>query len=117
MGTIRRIIPEVTPGRARVQVLPTDAVPTEHLAIGLVSTAPGHSSTVHHHGELDTAGYVVRGTMRFHCGPGLRQHVDVQAGEYLFISPYAVHVEENPGADGASLAIVTRDATGPAMFP
>jgi uncharacterized RmlC-like cupin family protein len=101
----------------RTTVLPTEAVPTQSLAIGIVSTRPSHRAGVHHHGEMDTTGYVVKGTMRFHSGPGLRQYVDVNAGEYLFIEPYAVHAEENPDPASASRAIVVRDTLGPSMFP
>ena len=105
------------PGIAAVRVLPCPGIPSSHLAINLMRTDPGWATTTHHHGELDTTLYVVRGTMAFHCGPGLRESVAARAGELASIDPHAVHAEYNPDADEASLGITARDTPGMFIVP
>jgi uncharacterized RmlC-like cupin family protein len=105
------------PGLAAVAVLPCPSAPTLHLAINLVHTEPDAVTVPHHHGELDTTLYVVRGTMAFHCGPGSRDSVGVKAGELAAIAPHAVHAEYNPDSRTASLGITARDTPGPFLFP
>src|SRR5512134_1464628 len=55
-----RVIGPATPGMERQQ-----ALATEGLWAGFVRTRPGMMSGWHHHGEFDTAVYVLSGAIRF----------------------------------------------------
>ena len=105
------------PGLSAVTLLPSAEVPTRHLAINLVRTEPLADSPTHDHGKLDTMLYVLRGTMAFHCGRGMRQDIRVEAGEFAFIEPHAAHAEYNPDPAEYSLGISVRDTPGAFLYP
>lgn len=105
------------PGLSAVTILPCPEAPTRHLAVNLMRTEPLGDSMTHDHGELDTMLYVLRGTMAFHCGRGMHQDIQVQAGEFAFIEPHAAHAEYNPDAAEYSLGITVRDTPGAFLYP
>jgi uncharacterized RmlC-like cupin family protein len=106
-----------SPGVSAVAVLPCPLAPAQHLAVNIMRTDPKWSTMTHHHGALDTALYVMQGTMAFRCGPGMRTSVAVQAGELASIDPYAVHAEYNPDASVANIGITARDTPGMFIVP
>jgi uncharacterized RmlC-like cupin family protein len=79
---------------------------------GYVRGEPGLASGTHHHGDCETAIYVLSGRARFHFGPKLEQQVEVQAGDFLFVPPNEVHQEENLSATEPVEFIVSRGCTG-----
>jgi uncharacterized RmlC-like cupin family protein len=79
---------------------------------GFVSTPPGVASGVHHHGDCETAIYVVSGRVRFHWGDKLQFHDDVQAGDFLYVPPNEVHLEENLSDTEPVEFIVSRGCSG-----
>ncbi|MBM3347252.1 MAG: hypothetical protein FJY55_12250 [Betaproteobacteria bacterium] len=104
-------------GISAVPVLPNPVALTKHLSITLFSTEPGGLSETHHHGELDTGVYVIRGTIGFKCGVGMLDYVTMRQGELGFIGPLAVHAENNPEAEGWSTGLSIRDTAGVFYFP
>jgi len=74
--------------------------------MGQTRVAPLARSGDHHHGDTETAIYVVSGTPAFVFADG-DQEVRLQAGpgDYIFVPPYVPHREENPGADEAVVVI------------
>ena len=105
------------PGLSAVTLLPNAEVPTRHLAINLVRTEPHADSPTHNHGKLDTMLYVLRGTMAFRCGGGMKQDIRVGADEFAFIEPHAAHAEYNPDPAEYSLGISVRDTPGAFLYP
>jgi uncharacterized RmlC-like cupin family protein len=63
--------------------------------MGHVSNEPGYASVPHHHGEAQTAGFVLKGRARISYGEGYRQHVDMEEGDFVFVPPYFPHIESN----------------------
>jgi uncharacterized RmlC-like cupin family protein len=102
-----RRLADPTPGKVREQ-----AVAVHGLWSGLVSTEPGTASGWHHHGEHDTAVYVIDGTVRVEFGPGGSRSVDAGPGDFLHIPRHVVHREVNPGPT-TSHEVVSRSGTGP----
>src|SRR2546428_588589 len=109
-----------TSGMVREAGISPETGGTKTLWTGYVRGEPGLASGTHHHGDCETAIYVLSGRAPFHFGPKLEQvldslprchHVrqetcfhfgpkleqvlDVQAGDFLFVPPNEVHVEEN----------------------
>jgi uncharacterized RmlC-like cupin family protein len=78
---------------------------------GTVDTEPGAASGWHHHGEHETALYVVSGRMRLESGPGGAHAVEAEPGDFLHVPAYAIHRELNPGAQ-ASRAVIVRCGSG-----
>lgn len=107
----------VNAGISAVPILPSPVALTRHLSITQFSTEPGGLSETHHHGELDTCVYVIRGTIGFKCGVGMRDYVAMREGELGFIAPRAVHAENNPEAEGWSTGLSIRDTAGIFYYP
>ncbi len=53
------------------------------------------TSAVHHHGESESAIYIISGRARFASGPGLREIHDADAGDFVWVGPHEIHVEMN----------------------
>jgi uncharacterized RmlC-like cupin family protein len=104
-----RVIGDPTPGMTREQ-----AIAVEGLWSGLVRTDAHMTSGWHHHGDYDTAIYVVFGSLHMESGPGGAEVLDAVAGDFVFVPKEAVHRESNPG-DVESQLIVTRAGVGPAV--
>lgn len=67
--------------------------------MGRVSNEPGYASVAHHHGEAQTAGFVLKGKARISFGEGYREHVDMDEGDFVFVPPYFPHIESNRSDD------------------
>jgi uncharacterized RmlC-like cupin family protein len=78
---------------------------------GYVRTPPGSASGAHHHGDCETAIYVLSGTVRFRFGTHLEQVIDAQAGDFVFVPPNEIHLEENLSATEPNELIVSRGCT------
>ncbi|MFN8524353.1 MAG: cupin domain-containing protein [Chloroflexota bacterium] len=84
-----------TSGMVRESGVAPDTTGSQTIWSGVVTTPPGVASGVHHHGDCESAIYVVRGRARFRFGPTLEHVVDVGPGDFLFVPPNEVHSEEN----------------------
>jgi uncharacterized RmlC-like cupin family protein len=102
-----RLFADPTPGKVREQ-----AIAVHGLWSGLVRTEPGVASGWHHHGDHDTAVYVVEGTVRIEFGPDGARSVDAGPGDFIHIPQHVVHREVNAGTT-PSQEIITRSGTGP----
>ena len=97
-------------------------VGAEQLWFGYVELAPGAVSAVHHHGESESAIYVISGHARFRSGPDLSEDHDAEAGDFVWVPPFALHQEVNRShtepvriavARSTQEAIVVNVAEGP----
>jgi len=78
--------------RAGVSQQNTDA---SRIWLGKVHTPAGYASEAHHHGDAETAGYVLRGRAYILFGEGYRQRVELEEGDFLFVPPNMPHIEGN----------------------
>ena len=111
---LRRVRPEAlsgataqTPGLARAEAISGRTVGAQHLWMGKAVAPAGKVSAVHHHAEGETAIYVLRGRVTLFFGEGLRERLEVQAGDYLFVPAWAIHAEGNLSGEDAE-ALVAR---------
>jgi uncharacterized RmlC-like cupin family protein len=95
-----------TYGMTRYEAISGRSVGAQSLWMGRSLAPPGLISEAHHHGQSESAIYVARGSATFLCGPDLCERVDVDAGDFLFIPPYAVHVEANLGGQEVEFIVV-----------
>jgi uncharacterized RmlC-like cupin family protein len=111
--TVRLIRPEQrvegdpTPGMVREQAIAVDG-----MWAGLVRTAEHAASGWHHHGDHDTAVFVVDGAVRMEFGPGGREAFDARAGDFVHVPRRVVHRESNP-TGGECHVVVVRAGSGP----
>jgi uncharacterized RmlC-like cupin family protein len=76
---------------------------------GVMIADPDTSSSVHHHGPLETVVYVLSGTSKIRWGDRLDHEVDLEAGDFLLIPPHVVHQEINPSPNEPTKWIVVRN--------
>ncbi|MPZ89923.1 MAG: cupin domain-containing protein [Nitriliruptorales bacterium] len=77
--------------------------------LGQTHVAPATRSANHHHGESETAIYVVSGNPRFVFADGDRERVlDTAPGDYIFVPPHTPHREENPSPDTEAVVVIAR---------
>ena len=76
--------------------------------MGEVSTEPGFRSGAHHHGDVETAIYVMSGAYRFRWGDRLEHSVEGAAGDFIFVPAKLVHQEINLSDDERLVVILAR---------
>jgi uncharacterized RmlC-like cupin family protein len=98
-----------TPGMTRFEAISNKTVGSEKLWMGQTHVAPAMASGNHHHGEAETAIYVVSGHPRFvFAGDDGEVSIDTEPGDYVFVPPFAPHREENPRSDEDAIVVIAR---------
>ena len=100
-----------TAGMVREAGISAETAGVRTIWSGYVRTPPGTASGVHHHGDCETAIYVLSGHVRFSYGPTLERSVDAQAGDFVFVPPNEIHMEENLSTTEPVELIVSRGCT------
>ena len=70
-------------------------VGAQRIWAGYVELGPGLVSSHHHHGEAESAIFIIEGRARFLHGPNLDRLVDAASGDFVWVPPHAIHVEMN----------------------
>jgi uncharacterized RmlC-like cupin family protein len=97
-----------TTGMRRLAAISHLLAGSESLWAGVMLAEPNTTSSVHHHGELETVVYVLSGRSRVSWGSRLEHEVDLEPGDFLLIPPYMPHQEINPSPDQATVWVVVR---------
>jgi uncharacterized RmlC-like cupin family protein len=98
-----------TPGMRRLEAISGRTVGSEKLWMGETHVAPDTASGDHHHGEAETAIYVVSGHPVFVFAEGEREvRIETGPGEYVFVPPYVPHREENPSSEEDAVVVIAR---------
>ena len=95
-----------TSGMTRLEAISGKTVGSSKLWMGRTHVAAGASSGDHHHGDTETAIYVVSGRPAFVFADGESEvRIETEPGDYIFVPPYVPHREENPGTEEAVVVI------------
>jgi len=97
-----------TSGMNRLAAVSNLLVGSEKLWAGVMMAEPNTTSSVHHHGPLETVVYVAEGKSQLRWGRHLENETELEAGDFLFVPPFLPHQEINPSADRPALWIVVR---------
>jgi len=90
----------------RSEAVSSRTVGSERVWMGQTSVGPRTASGNHHHGDSDTAIYVVSGHPVFvFAEDGEEVRLTPEPGDYVFVPPFTPHREENPGADEAVVVL------------
>jgi uncharacterized RmlC-like cupin family protein len=74
--------------------------------MGQTHVHPRTASANHHHGDTETAIYVVSGRPVFvFAEDGREVRLTPEPGDYVFVPPFTPHREENPGDEEAVVVI------------
>jgi uncharacterized RmlC-like cupin family protein len=102
-----------TTGMTRFEAISGKTVGSTKVWMGQTHVAPSTSSGDHHHGETETAIYVVTGNPVFVFAEGDQEvRIETEPGDYVFVPPYVPHREENPGAEEAVVVIARSSQEG-----
>lgn len=91
-------------------------VGAKRLWAGFVRLEPGLVSGVHHHGEAESVIYMISGRARFYTGEQLEDVHDASAGDFVWVPPNLVHVEQNVSAEEPALMVVARSTQETLVF-
>jgi len=80
---------------------------------GTVVVQPQAKTGAHHHGELETVLYIVRGRARFRWGDRLEFVAEAGPGDFIYVPPYVPHQEINAKSDEPVEAVVVRSGQEP----
>ena len=81
---VRRIAPEERiAGSATAGMIREEAVATDRMWAGLATTDAGMISGWHHHGNYQTAIFVLSGALRMEFGPGGRETLEAGPGDFV----------------------------------
>jgi len=97
-----------TTGMRRLAAISHLLAGSESLWAGIMLAEPNTTSSVHHHGPLETVVYVLAGTSKVRWGSRLEHDVDLEPGDFLLIPPYMPHQEINPSPDQPTTWVVVR---------
>lgn len=91
-------------------------VGAEHIWVGYVELPPGLASAPHHHGESESAIYIIAGEARFRTGPGFASIEAAGPGDFVWVPPYVPHIEENASATEPVRMVVSRSTQDTLVF-
>jgi uncharacterized RmlC-like cupin family protein len=95
-----------TGGMTRREAISGKTAGSEKVWMGQTHVGPRTASANHHHGDSETAIYVVSGHPVFvFAEDGREVRLTPEPGDYVFVPPFTPHREENPGEDEAVVVI------------
>jgi uncharacterized RmlC-like cupin family protein len=117
-----------TAGMTRLEAISGKTVGSSGVWMGRTHLAPGTESGNHHHGEAETAIYVVSGHPVFVFADGhsevrgAERRIETGPGDFVFVQPFAPHREENPGTEEAVVVVARSSQEGivvnlPSLWP
>lgn len=97
-------------GMQRFAAISGRTVGSEKLWMGQTHVAPSTHSSDHHHGEAETAIYVVSGapSFVFLADDGTEERIDTAPGDYVFVPPWVPHREENNDPSAEAVVVIAR---------
>ena len=97
-----------TPGMDRKAAINYARVGAQKIWAGTVSIRPSAKTGAHHHGELESIIYVVRGKARMRWGERLEFTAEAGPGDFIFVPPFVPHQEINASASESLECVVVR---------
>jgi uncharacterized RmlC-like cupin family protein len=88
-----------TLGMQRRAAVTTDRTGATKLWAGTVTINAGAKTGAHHHGDLESVIYVVRGIARLRWGDRLEFVAEAGGGDFIYVPPYVPHQEINASED------------------
>jgi uncharacterized RmlC-like cupin family protein len=110
-------LPDVGSGAmAREAAISKTVCGAEKIWVGHVVLPPGMRSAKHHHGEAESAIYVISGHARFLTGRDGEEVHDAGPGDFVWVPPQVHHVEMNLSDTEPVQMIVSRSTQETLVF-
>src|ERR1017187_2715541 len=88
-----------TPGMTRAAAITHARTGADKLWAGTVVVEPAARTAAHHHGEVETGLYIVKGHPLFRWGDQLESAEEAGPGDFIYVPPYVPHQELNARTD------------------
>ena len=97
-----------TPGMNRAAAINFARVGAEKLWAGTVTIHAGAKTGAHHHGELESVIYVLKGRARMRWGDALEFVAEAGPGDFIYVPPFVPHQEINASDDQPLECVLVR---------
>jgi len=97
-----------TPGMTRVAGVSAATCGSSGVWMGQFTNEPGFRSGAHHHGDAESAIYVLSGRLRMRWGDRLEHEAKAAAGDFIFVPARLVHQEINVSESEGVVGILAR---------
>ena len=104
-----------TPGMERKAAINFARVGAQKIWAGTVSIQANAKTGAHHHGELESVIYVVRGKARMRWGDQLEFVAEAGPGDFIYVPPYVPHQEINANDDQPLSCVLVRSGQEPVV--
>ncbi len=104
-----------TPGMTRAAAITHAKAGASKLWAGTMVVQPDAKTGPHHHGELETVLYVVKGRVRMRWGDRLELSDEAGPGDFIYVPPYVPHQEINADPNNTCEAVVVRNGQEPVV--
>ena len=97
-----------TPGMERAAAINFARVGAQKIWAGTVKIDANAKTGAHHHGELESVIYVLKGRARMRWGERLEYVAEAGPGDFIFVPPFVPHQEINASTDEPLECVVVR---------
>src|ERR1700733_10923905 len=104
-----------TPGMNRAAAITHASAGANKLWAGTVIVQPNAKTGAHHHGEVETVLYIVRGRARMRWGENLEFVEEAGPGDFIYVPPFVPHQEINAKRDEPVEAVIVRSGQEPVV--
>ncbi|MBA3517292.1 MAG: cupin domain-containing protein [Rhizobiales bacterium] len=104
-----------TAGMSRAAAVTTARAGAEKIWAGTVTIDANAKTGAHHHGDLESIIYVVRGRARMRWGESLEFVAEAGPGDFIFVPPFVPHQEINASADERLECVLVRSGQEPVV--
>jgi uncharacterized RmlC-like cupin family protein len=99
---------QMTAGMDRSVAIDSARVGAQKIWAGTVTIHPDAKTGAHHHGELESVIYIVKGRARMRWGERLEYTAEAGPGDFIFVPPYVPHQEINASTDEPLECVLVR---------
>src|SRR5215813_13151101 len=97
-----------TPGMNRAAAITHARTGASKLWAGTVDIHANAKTGAHHHGELESVIYIVKGRARMRWGDKLEFVAEAGPGDFIFVPPYVPHQEINASTNETLECVLVR---------
>jgi uncharacterized RmlC-like cupin family protein len=97
-----------TPGMNRAAAINYAKAGAQKIWAGTVVIHPDAKTGAHHHGELESVIYVVKGKARMRWGEKLEFVAEAGPGDFIYVPPFVPHQEINASTDEPLECVLVR---------
>jgi len=114
-GTELDINTPQTPGMNRAAAITYARAGAQKLWAGTVTIHPNAKTGAHHHGEVESVIYVVKGKARRRWGDRLEYMAEAGPGDFIYVPPYVPHQEINANPSEPLECVLVRSGQEPVV--